>query len=182
MDYTLGFTKSRERIEISGPSDALRVLKDFCDLPREVMVVLHLNADLTLKGIQKAAIGSRQACVFDVGDIFSLAIVQGSDAIVIAHNHPDERQAIPTDEDWNVARRLEHVGRVARRPLLDSIVLGPTSYYSMREHMDDKRKRPKIFRGGRSYCIPPSPKKLSSANKGEVLKMVKAIKGTFVVR
>jgi DNA repair protein RadC len=173
VEYTLGVMTVKGEAAISTPEDVLKILAPFRDLPREVMVVIHLSPDLVPKSVQKAAIGSSQACCFETKDIFREAIVREASAIIMAHNHPWQKLIKPTKEDIELTEDMFRVGKAARMPLLDHIIVGPESYYSF-------RKEGIVFPKSDVYTDTVSTKR--SAGKTRALRMIAKISTGFVIR
>jgi DNA repair protein RadC len=59
----------------------------------------------------------------------------GAAAIIVVHNHPSGDPK-PSPEDQEVTRRLLRAGQLLGIPLLDHLVVGNSSWASLRETMD----------------------------------------------
>lgn len=175
VEYALKIERVVEEIEIGTPEQVDKLLAKYKNLPREVVVVLHLDSNFYVKLIQQAAIGSRQACSFDTSDIFRTAICERSDAIILAHNHPQERTMRPTDEDINVTRRLYSVGREAKMPLIDHLILGKGEFYSF-------RKMGNVFSQGEIYSMSIEGHAVRRKSKDSLLRMIGKVNRDFVIR
>jgi len=65
-------------------------------------------------------------------EIFSLAILQGMDAIILAHNASPER--LTADKDNNrITKAVTDAGKILDIELLDHIIVGRDRYYSYQE-------------------------------------------------
>ena len=53
-------------------------------------------------------------------------------AIILLHNHPSG-DASPSEEDCLFTRRVAEAGKLMGIPLLDHIIIGDTSYVSLKE-------------------------------------------------
>lgn len=133
MEYALGIKEIKGEVSIGRAADALPLLEPYRDLPREMMIVIHLDPNLDAKAIQIAAVGNRDSCCFDTRDIFRAAINRDSTAaMILAHNHPYEKMALPSAQDVASTKRLYEVGEAARMPILDHILLAPKDYMSFK--------------------------------------------------
>lgn len=174
MEYTLSVEAIKGEVVISSPEEALKVLTQIRDLPREVMVVIHLSHDLVARSRQKAAIGSSQACCFETKDIFREAIVREASAIVMAHNHPWQKVIKPTKEDIELTEDMYKVAKAARMPLLDHIIVGPESFYSL-------KKEGIVFPKGDTYGDPLQTSRRASG-RSRTLRMISKVSTGFVIR
>lgn len=133
MEYALGIREIKGEVSIGRAADALPLLEPYRDLPREMMIVIHLDSNLDAKAIQVAAVGNRDSCCFDTRDIFRAAINRDSTAaMILAHNHPYEKVAMPSAQDVASTKRLYEVGEAARMPILDHILLAPRNHMSFK--------------------------------------------------
>jgi DNA repair protein RadC len=70
-------------------------------------------------------------------EVFAPAIEQRDVAILVAHNHPSNingGEITPSTEDIGVTRRLKQVGGILGITVIDHMIIGGESYYSMLEH------------------------------------------------
>ena len=175
MEYKLEVIEVKGDKEILTPADAVEFLAEFRTLPREVIVVVHLTPNLMVQSYQKAAIGNSTTCAFETSDIFRESIVREAKAILIAHNHPWQKTVIPTHEDIEITQDLFDVGKKARMPLVDHIVLGKGDYYSFKE-------KGKVFEKGKSYTVQSNPHTLSKAGRRAALRMLALISTGLVLK
>ena len=177
VEFSLKIEKVKGVVEISGPASVSEFLNKYKELPREVGVVLHLDMNFEAKFVQQVCIGSKQSCSFNTTDIFKSAIVNESDAIILVHNHPQERNARPTAEDTDITRRLRAVGLEAKLPLVDHLVFGTEKYYSYRE-------KGVIFPQGGIYIEEIGSLSVGKHKKAksDLLKMVGRIDRDFIMR
>ena len=64
-------------------------------------------------------------------EVFGPAIRQGAAAVVLAHNHPSG-DPTPSAQDIEVTKRLLDASEVLGIKLLDHVIVGNGSYFSMR--------------------------------------------------
>ena len=174
MEYTIGLLKYSRRT-VSTPAEAMKILERFRDLPKEVMVVIHLKPDLSSESLQKSAVGTSEACCFETSDIYREAIVQEASGIIMAHSHPWQRRIRPSAEDIKATRSLAIVGKEARMPLIDHIVFGKEDFYSF-------RARGKVLRASPIYEIQKRRSTSSSSIKSSTIKLLKKMSTSFFIR
>lgn len=128
----------REREEyrnftISSPDDAAEIItKEIADLDREVFMVLCLNTKNQIQAIHQCHIGSINASIAHPREIFKSAILNNSASLIVGHNHPSG-DPTPSNEDIQVTRRLKEAGNLLGIELLDSLIVGPTKFISLKE-------------------------------------------------
>jgi DNA repair protein RadC len=98
----------------------------------ECFVVLLLNTRKRLKGHQLVSIGTMDTLLIHPREVFRTAIVAGSAAVVLMHNHPSG-DATPSEADIKVTRDLMKAGQLLRIEVLDHIIVGNNRYASLRE-------------------------------------------------
>ncbi|WP_057875031.1 JAB domain-containing protein [Liquorilactobacillus aquaticus] len=99
---------------------------------QEVLVVILLdtkNQVLARKIIFK---GTLDAATVHPREIFKFALRYSAACLMIAHNHPSG-VTTPSENDLKLTRRIEHGSTLLGIGFLDHIIVGSTSYYSMRE-------------------------------------------------
>lgn len=104
------------------------------DEVQECVVVLHLNARHDVLSVQEVARGSMVGVDVHPREIFRGAILQGSAAIILAHNHPSG-DASPSPSDEALTRRIWEVGELVGIPVLDHIIIAGTTYTSLASSM-----------------------------------------------
>ena len=65
--------------------------------------------------------------------IFIRALLTGASSIILLHNHTSGDTS-PSRADFKTAIRLKILGNVLEIPLLDFLIIGKDSYYSMQEN------------------------------------------------
>lgn len=62
-------------------------------------------------------------------DLFQVALLFGSPACILAHNHPTG-DALPSEDDVALTKRLTAAGLLVGVEVIDHVVLGERAYYS----------------------------------------------------
>jgi DNA repair protein RadC len=77
-------------------------------------------------------IGSLNASLIRVGEIFKEALKRNSAALIVVHNHPSG-DPTPSPEDVLVTREIVSAGKLLDIDVLDHLVIGQGRFVSMRE-------------------------------------------------
>ncbi len=118
---------------LSSPADAAELLTALIrDEPQEVLVVITVTTKMRVLGICEVYRGCIDSSPVRLAEIFRPAILQNAAGIFIAHNHPSG-DPTPSAADARVTRELAEVGRSLGLPLHDHLIIGESSWVSMRE-------------------------------------------------
>lgn len=98
----------------------------------ESLVVLHLDARLRVIGWQETARGASNVVHASPRDIFTGALLHGTHAIILAHNHPSGDPS-PSDDDRALTEKVRAAGALLGVALLDHLVIGDERFYSFEE-------------------------------------------------
>jgi DNA repair protein RadC len=122
-----------ERFAIRSPEDAaMYVMDELRFEQQEHFVCLFL--DTRLRVIDKKCVfkGSLNTSVVHPREIFHEAIRHSAAAVICVHNHPSG-DPTPSKEDLEVTGRLVEAGAILGIDLLDHLIIGDCTYYSMKE-------------------------------------------------
>lgn len=125
-----------ERI-IRTPHDAAtylltQVFTPFEQFVEEQMVVLLLNQRNRITHDVMVYQGTVNTVYIRPAEIFRQAIIQNSPSIILSHNHPSGNPA-PSPEDINMTKRIFDAGQILDIELIDHIIVGQDTYYSLKE-------------------------------------------------
>jgi len=123
-----------ERPELRSPGEAAPILKQYIgDIDREAFVVAMLTVRHRLLGLHTVSVGCLTGSLVHPREVFKPAILSGSAALLIAHNHPSGDPE-PSAEDIALTRRLVAAGLLLGIEILDHLVLGEAGRFtSLRE-------------------------------------------------
>jgi len=76
--------------------------------------------------------GTANASLATPRELFIEALRYRGSAIILLHNHPSG-DATPSVEDCYFTKRVQEAGKIVGIPLLDHIIIGDTSYVSLKE-------------------------------------------------
>jgi DNA repair protein RadC len=106
----------------------------FRGILKESLFAMLLDGKHRLTRLERISEGTLTSSLVHPREVFRPAIREAAAAIVVAHNHPSGDPE-PSSEDLEVTRRLLRAGRLVGIPLLDHVVLGETTWVSIRERI-----------------------------------------------
>lgn len=116
--------KLAERPEMRQPSAAARVLAEYIgEADRELFVIAFLTIRCRVLGLHTVSVGCLSSSLVHPREVFKPAILAGSSAVLLAHNHPSGDPE-PSAEDFALTRRLAAAGTILGIEVLDHLVLG----------------------------------------------------------
>ena len=109
---------------------------------KERLISILLDSKNKIIGIDLVSVGTLNSSLVHPREVFRKAIAAGSNAIIIAHNHPSN-STDPSHADITIAKRLEKCGDILDIKLLDSLIIAFDStpekkgrLLSMRQNQD----------------------------------------------
>ncbi len=122
-----------ERPRVTSPADAANLLKsEMMFLEQEHLRVVLLDTRNRVLRIPTIYVGSLNASVVRIGELFRAAIRENAAALIVAHNHPSGDPS-PSPEDIRVTRQIVAAGKLLDIDVLDHIVIGRPSFVSLKE-------------------------------------------------
>ncbi len=98
----------------------------------EQLVVLLLDSRNRVRGHHVVGIGTVDSVSTHPREIFRVAIMIATSRIVLLHNHPSG-DPTPSVSDIRTTKEIERAGRVVQINLLDHVIIGDSSFSSLRE-------------------------------------------------
>lgn len=98
----------------------------------ECFTVLMLNTRRRVKGHQLVSLGTLDTILVHPREVFRAAIIAGSAAIIMMHNHPSG-DPTPSDADVKYTRDLIRAGQLVKIEVLDHVIIGNPNHCSLRE-------------------------------------------------
>ncbi len=99
---------------------------------REHLEILILDVKNKVIKEETISIGNIKMALCEPRDIFLAAIKAGGASIVLMHNHPSGDPK-PSNKDIETTAELVYLGNMLGIPVLDHIILGYDTYYSLRD-------------------------------------------------
>lgn len=108
------------------------LLQEMNDLHQEHLMVLFLNTKNEIIKKRTIFIGTVNSSVAHPREIFKEAVKYPTARIIIAHNHPSG-DTEPSPADIHFTQRMIQCGELMGIEVLDHIIVGQSSYLSLRE-------------------------------------------------
>jgi DNA repair protein RadC len=116
---------------VNGAEDAARLLMDMAHLKQEHVRVMLLDMNRRVIAVPTIYIGTLNASVLRVSEVFREAVTRNSPAIIVAHNHPSGDPS-PSPEDIEITRTLVAAGKLLDITLVDHLIIGAPEWRSLR--------------------------------------------------
>src|SRR6266545_6387637 len=121
------------RRQVKSPTDiADLLLLEMSHLDQEHLRTVLLDTKNRVQAITTVYIGSLNASMVRVGEIFKEALKRNSAALIVSHNHPSG-DPTPSPEDVLVTREIVQAGKLLDVDILDHIVIGHGVWVSLRQ-------------------------------------------------
>jgi DNA repair protein RadC len=118
---------------VSSPEDAAELVRyEMQGLVQENLWVILLDTRNRKIGVEKVYVGSLNASMVRVGELFRGALQRSAAGIIMAHNHPSGDPA-PSPEDITLTRAAVQAGKLLDVEVLDHLVIGNNCFVSMKE-------------------------------------------------
>ena len=109
---------------ISKPEQILKSIQSLALSDREVLVGLYLNSSNQVIAYHEISRGTLNEALVHPREVFKPAIIKNACSVIIAHNHPSNN-AIPSQADLAITRRLKTAGMILGIKLVDHIIITP---------------------------------------------------------
>lgn len=114
---------------VNSPQEAADLFEPFLkDEDRENFLIAGLDSKNKPTVISIISVGSLNSSIVHPREVFKIAILSNSNAIILAHNHPSGLPE-PSREDLEVTRRLIEAGKILGIEVLDHIIIGSHSRF-----------------------------------------------------
>lgn len=122
----------RQRPAIHKAADAAQLVADMRQLQQEHVRVILLDISQRVIAIPTVYIGTLNASVLRISEVFREAVIRNSPAVIIVHNHPSGDPK-PSPEDVELTRTLIAAARLLDITLVDHLIIGRHDWTSMRD-------------------------------------------------
>jgi DNA repair protein RadC len=121
------------RPTITCPADAAQVfMAEMSMLRQEQLQVMLLDTKHHVLRTHTVYVGSVNAAMVRVAEVFREAIKENATAILIAHNHPSG-DPTPSMDDVRVTQEIVRAGKNLDIEVLDHLIVGGQQYISLKE-------------------------------------------------
>jgi len=118
---------------LSSPYEAYALLCELLDgVDREHFLVVMVDNRHYVIGVNTVSVGTLNASLVHPREVFKPAILSNAAAVLLAHNHPSGDPS-PSAEDLALTARLKQSGELLGIAVLDHIIIGETTFISMKE-------------------------------------------------
>lgn len=115
---------------IDGPEDVADLLDDLRHERQEHFVAIYLDAKSVILRIKTLHIGTANASLVGLREIFREAVREGAVGIIVAHNHPSGDPE-PSAEDIAVTAKIVEAGKLLEIKVLDHVIIGDKRFVSL---------------------------------------------------
>jgi DNA repair protein RadC len=109
--------------EVASIMQSILAAEDESDQMKEHFWIISVNTKNVIQYISLESLGSLTASLVHPREVFKLAVIRSSAAIILCHNHPSN-DAKPSQEDILLTRRLVKAGEVLGIQVLDHVIIG----------------------------------------------------------
>ncbi len=121
------------RTQIKSPADVAGLLLfELSYLDQKQLRTMLLDTKNRVQCIPTIYIGSLNASMVRVGELFKAALQWNSAALIVVHNHPSG-DPTPSPEDVLITHQIVEAGKLLDVEVLDHLVIGQGKFVSMRE-------------------------------------------------
>jgi len=118
---------------LDSPERVWRLLQpEMAALQREEFRVFILNNKNSILKKTTVSVGTVTEALVHPREIYREAIREAGASIIVAHNHPSG-VLVPSREDIAATKRIKEAGVIIGIELLDHVIIGQSSYLSMKE-------------------------------------------------
>jgi DNA repair protein RadC len=122
--------------QVNQPEKAASIFRElFENADREMLAVMTLDSKHKIIGINVVSIGTLNQSLAGIREMLKLAILQNANSIIHGHNHPSG-DPVPSAEDRSMHGKLESSGVIMGIKVLDGIICGENSYWSMQSQTE----------------------------------------------
>jgi len=119
--------------KISNSTDLFKNIKRIkIDYSQENFIVFYLNSQNEVLKSENLFKGGVDSCLICPNVLFRNALLNKSNKIIIAHNHPSNYLK-PSDEDKDIYKKLKEAGDIINIKVLDSVIFNKKEFYSLNE-------------------------------------------------
>lgn len=123
------------RHKLNSPDVVCKMLQDegITNSEREHFCIIHLDSGSQVRGFSVVAMGSGNKCAVDPGSSFREAILNGSSAVILAHNHTSEGAPVPSAQDVSLTERMVDAGKILGIDVIDHVIVSRDGHISLKE-------------------------------------------------
>lgn len=112
-----------EKKKVTSPEDVYDICEWMKTLDKEHFLVLLLDTKNNVFSEDVVSVGTLNASIVHPREVFRKAIRNNCNAIILVHNHPSG-DTTPSQEDYDVTRKLQRAGEHLDIEILDHVIIG----------------------------------------------------------
>lgn len=120
---------------IRSPEDVAIFARNFIHLheqSEEYLYMICMNVKNVITSVFELSHGNVNSSIVGVREMFQKALLANAVSIIVMHNHPSGDPK-PSREDVEVTKRMVEAGKIIGVEVLDHIIVGDTSFSSLKE-------------------------------------------------
>ena len=134
-EATIKWKRGNVSKSITSPSEAYDIIFKHLE-SNGIIEDMHLKEHCYMFFLDKAnqilganliSIGSQDACIIDVKDVFRVALLACAHSIILVHNHPSGNMK-PSNADIQITNKIKNAGEIMCIKLLDHIIIDSGEY------------------------------------------------------
>lgn len=122
-----------DNIIIESSQDVLKEVQEYRNKKQEYLLCFTLDGANRMIQKRVVTIGLLNESLVHPREVFSDAISDRANSIILVHNHPSQMNE-PSMSDIRVTQRLKEVSKIIWIKLTDHIIITKEDYYSFKEH------------------------------------------------
>lgn len=111
------------------------IAKEISIYDREMLFLINFNDNLKAINCSIVSIGSINASIATVREVYKASLLSNASAIMLIHNHPSGDNK-PSQSDLLITEEIVEVGKTLGIEVLDHYIAGEDSFYSMKDKKD----------------------------------------------
>ena len=132
--------QNADKIALRTSSDIYRLMRVILDeeqridtSTKEHFWVISMNQHAKILSIELVSMGGFSSTILKPADVFSLPLHKKASYIVLVHPHPSDYLGA-SKSDLDMTNRLIHVGKLLSINVFDHLIMGHSSFYSLRDN------------------------------------------------
>lgn len=126
--------ESIRELKINSPKSIAKLFMErYKYAEKESFSVLMLDTKNQIIGEAEISVGDLNSSIVNPREVFKIAVKRSSNSVVLIHNHPSG-DIEPSGNDIAITKRLVEAGNILGIKVLDHLIIGYNTYFSMREH------------------------------------------------
>lgn len=120
---------------LNSPEKVVRLAREFLRMhedTEEYCYMVCMNNKLMMTGVFELSHGNVNSSIVGIREMYQKALLANAVNVIVLHNHPSGDPK-PSAEDIQISKRMKDAGELLGVGFLDHLVIGHTSYVSLKE-------------------------------------------------